>query len=262
MSFFLLGWPLYFWVALLGLVLGSFLNSWIWRTYENIRVVAGRSICVTCGHKIVWYDNIPLLSYLFLRGKCRICHHPIPWHYPLVELTTAVAFLLISFYHVNQVSFDTIRFFRDIFFVVLLIVIFVYDGLYKIILPGLVWLGTIIGFLFNHSLVYSLPTLLLGGAVGGGFFLAQFLISRGRWIGGGDVRMGVLMGVWLGWPLVGVGLFLAYILGALWALFLLSTKKKTLGSEVPFGTFLSLATVATLYSGNFLLTWYLSLLKG
>jgi prepilin signal peptidase PulO-like enzyme (type II secretory pathway) len=108
---------------------------------------------------------------------------------------------------------------------------------------------------------FSISSLLLAAAIGGGFFLLQFLISNGRWIGGGDVRMGVMMGAWLGYPNIFVALFVAYILGALVGIILLLFKKASIKTEIPFGTFLALGTFFTIYYGDNLLNWYLTLLK-
>jgi prepilin signal peptidase PulO-like enzyme (type II secretory pathway) len=102
--------------------------------------------------------------------------------------------------------------------------------------------------------------LLISGIIGAGFFLFQFVISRGKWIGGGDIRLGLLMGFALGWPGILAGIFLAYIIGSLVGLYLLATKKKTLSAKVPLGVFLSPATLLILFWGEVLIDWYLGLL--
>jgi len=151
---------------------------------------------------------------------------------------------------------------RDFLFIIILIIIFVYDALYKIILSGIIWFGAIIGFIINYFFFhYSLSSLLWGVLIGGGFFLLQFLVSKGKWIGGGDVRMGVMMGIWLGFPNILAALFLAYILGALVAVILLLSKKKEMNSEIPFGTFLSLGTFISLFYGGIIIRWYVGMLK-
>ena len=152
-------------------------------------------------------------------------------------------------------------FFRDIFFSVLLIVIFVYDYLYQEILPEVIWVGAIAGLLFNLYLGISLAPMLIGLVAAGGFFLLQFVVSKGRWIGGGDVRMGAMMGIWLGWPAVLVALFLAYIIGAACGLLLIVYSKKNLNSATPFGTYLALGTFVVLLWGNQILQWYTGLLR-
>lgn len=259
----IVGSIVYFLVFLLGLILGSFLNSWMWRVRENIRILAKtRSMCVSCRRQLKWYENIPLFSWLVLCGKCRTCKKNIPFHYVLVELATAFLMMFVVYQHVKLVHFSEWGLLRDTFFLTLLIIIFVYDWLYRLILSRIIWCGTIIGFAINVLFInYSAVSLLIGIALGGGFFLLQFLISRGKWIGGGDIRMGVMMGVWLGWPNILVALFVAYILGAVVGVFLLLFKKANRNTEIPFGTFLALGTFFSIYYGTPLITWYMSLLK-
>lgn len=253
----------YFGAFLIGLALGSFLNSWIWRTRENIRIVGdARSICTHCRRTLRWYENVPLLSYLFLRGRCRTCRRPIGWHYPAVELFTAVAFIGVFWYHDVYIDpFNKVQFFRDIFFLTFLVVIFVFDALYQIVLSRIVWPATFIGLIFNWYLGIPWQSMVLGAFAAGGFFLLQYLVSRGRWIGGGDVRLGVMMGVWLGWPAVLAALFFAYVLGAVVALFLLVARKATGKTAIPFGTFLAIGTFFAMYHGQEVVDWYLNLLK-
>jgi len=102
--------------------------------------------------------------------------------------------------------------------------------------------------------------MLIGAAIGGGFFLAQFILSRGKWIGGGDIRLGVFMGVILGWQLTLVALFLAYIVGAIISVGLIAAKKKTLASKVPFGTYLTVTTFVSMFWGSQILNWYIHLI--
>jgi len=259
----LFGGIIYFFIFLLGLILGSFLNSWMWRVRDNVRVLANsRSICVACRRQLKWYENIPLISWLVLKGRCRTCKVKISLFYPLVELTTACLLVFVVWRYFSMGHFSEWEMLRDVFFLTFLIIIFVYDLRYKIILSRIVWSGAIIGFLINvFYLNYSASLLWLGMLVGGGFFYFQYLISKGRWIGGGDVRMGIMMGAWLGWPNVLVALFFAYILGAVFALILMFLKKADGKTEVPFGTFLAIGTFFTIYHGGAVLDWYLRFLK-
>jgi len=256
-----LGYSLYFIIFLMGLSLGSFLNSWIWRHWENIRIVSGRSICIHCRRQLSWYENIPVISYIFLGGKCRTCGKKIPWFYTALEIFMACAFVFIAWYRLNFGHFTPLLFSRDIFFITILTVIFVFDALHKVILPYIVWPGAVVGFLFNFFIFhFSLTSMLLGALAAGGFFLAQYLISKGRWIGGGDVRLGVMMGVWVGWPAVLVALFIAYVFGGSVAAVLLIAGRKKFNSQVPFGTFLAFGTVIAIYFGDEIVQWYLSLI--
>lgn len=251
-------------IFVFGLILGSFLNSWIWRTRENIKVVSRESfsICVSCRRKLRWYEKFPVISYFFLKGECRTCKKSIPWHYTLVEFLSGLLLVFVAYIFLQKVSFSEWHFFRDVFFLTILIVVFVYDALYKEVLLRVVWPGFFIGFLINfYFLNYSFESLAIGSALGGGFFLLQYLVSKGRWIGGGDVRLGFMMGIWLGWPNILVALFLSYIFGAIISVGLLLFKKKEMTSEIPFGTFLAIGTFFSLYFATDLINWYLGLLR-
>jgi leader peptidase (prepilin peptidase) / N-methyltransferase len=248
-------------IFFLGLALGSFLNSWIWRTRENIRIISGRSICPHCRRQLALYENIPVLSYVFLRGKCRTCKKSIPKHFIFVEVGAALIFVLVAWKNLNNAEIVPAQFFRDIIFSILLIIIFVYDWLYQEILSAIVWFGALAGLAFNFYLGRGLMSMLVGLLAAGGFFFLQFIISKGKWIGGGDVRMGAMMGIWLGWPTVLPALFLAYVAGAVGGLLLMAYGKKKLTSATPFGTYLALGTLVTLLCGSEILQWYTGLLK-
>ncbi len=259
---FSLGLVFYFFVFICGLILGSFLNSWIWRTRDNVRFISGRSQCVWCGRKLTWWENVPLVSFLALKGRCRTCRKPIPRHYLAVELCSALLLSLVAWQYVRLPLFNAWELWRDVFFLTILIVIFVYDSLYHLILSRLIWSGVVIGGLINYLFLrFTLGDMALGALLAGGFFLFQFLLSRGRWIGGGDVRFGIMMGVWLGWKSTLVALFVSYVLGAVVALVLLATKRRGWGSEIPFGAFLSIGTFLALYYGEAAIAWYINLIS-
>lgn len=256
-----IGQFLYVIIFFLGLALGSFLNSWIWRAHENFKIVNGRSMCPACRRQLTWYENIPVLSYLVLWGKCRTCKIDIPKHFSFVELGTALIFVLVAWKNLNSAALAPTLFLRDFTFASLLILIFIYDYLYQEILPEVVWFGALAGLIFNIFLGQSLISMLVGLLAAGGFFFLQYVISNGKWIGGGDVRMGVLIGIWLGWPVTLVALFIAYIVGAAYGLGLMAYGKKRLSSAVPFGTYLALGTFVSMLWGNEILEWYMRLLK-
>src|SRR3989344_1858716 len=244
------GYFLYVIIFFLGLALGSFLNSWIWRAHENFRIVNGRSMCPECRRQLVWYENIPVLSYLFLGGKCRTCQKPIPKHFIFVELGAALIFVLVAWNNLNNAAVTPAYFLRNIIFAVLLIIIFIYDWLYQEILPEVVWFGALTGLLFNLFLGHSLVSMLAGLLAAGGFFWLQFIISKGKWIGGGDVRMGIMIGIWLGWPMALLALLLAYVAGAIGSLLLIASGKKQLTDATPFGTYLAAGTFAVILWGE------------
>ena len=252
---------LYIIIFFLGLALGSFLNSWIWRAHENFKIVNGRSMCPACRRQLTWYENIPVLSYLFLWGKCRTCKTVIPKHFSFVELGTALIFVLVAWKNLNSGVVMPALFLRDFTFASLLIVIFIYDHLYQEILPEVIWFGAAAGLFFNIFLGYSLVSMLIGVLIAGGFFFLQYVISNGKWIGGGDVRMGVMMGIWLGWPVALVALLISYMSGAIAGLSLLIADKKHLSSAIPFGTFLALGTFVAMLWGQQIIQWYIKLLR-
>lgn len=245
--------------GVMGLVIGSFLNVAIIRTHEK-EEWGGRSRCVHCKALIRWFDNIPLLSFVALRGKCRSCRRRINIQYPLVEATMAVVMVMSAAVRLAQGGTDDMLWLvlaRDWLVGAALVAIFVYDARWYEIPDRFSLPGIAVALLANLALGVSWRSLALGIAVGGGFFLLQYVVSRGRWIGGGDIRLGALMGAALAWPLVAVALFLAYVVGALISVVLIAVRKKTWQATVPFGTFLAPATLVTLLWGEMLLDWYI-----
>ena len=252
----------YFLVFLFGVSIGSFLNVCIWRTWENINIVKGRSMCPNCHVPVAWYDNVPLLSFIFLRGKCRYCQKQISWQYPIIELMTGLLFLFVTFWHNTQIPFLNLEMVRDWLIISFLIFIFVYDLKHQEILSIPTLMLSVILFVISIPVGWnSWYNMLLGALVGGGFFLAQYIVSRGKWIGGGDVRLGLLMGIILGWPNVLFGLFFSYILGAVCGLCLVVKNKKNMQSEVPFGTYLTVGIFITMFWGEKIVNWYLGLIN-
>lgn len=242
-------------VAILGLVVGSFLNAVIYRLHKKVSFLRGRSYCPWCKHDLSTKDLIPLFSFMFLKGECRYCLKKISWQYPLVEFGTMVVFLLL-FWQFGL----TLEFFVYLIYASILIIIFVYDLRYylildKVSLPAIIIAVLLSVFILNISLI----NILFGVLIGGGFFLLQFYISNGKWIGGGDIRLGVLMGAMLGFPGILVALFTAYVLGSIVGIFLILSKKKKWKSQVPFGTFLSLATLITFVFGELVIEYYQNL---
>ena len=265
-------------IFIFGLFIGSFLNCVIWRLHQKKSFLMERSICPHCKHQLAWFDLIPIISFILLKGKCRYCHKPISWQYPLVELATAFLFIL-PFIVQNFVS---LPFFRELivpeilyyfFFVSVSIIIFVYDLKYLIIPDKVLFPALFITFLYylTRSLIlffyYSdqkafliLLYHLLSAISVSGFFLFLYLISKGKWIGFGDVKLSFFLGFVLGWPKVIPWIFLTYIIGGIIGIGLIVFKKKSLKSQIPFGPFLISASLIAFFFGNELLTYYLNLL--
>jgi len=244
-----------FFIFILGLIVGSFLNVVIFRLKQNEQFVKGRSKCLFCKKELKFLDLIPLLSFIFLKAKCRYCARKLSWQYPLVELATALVFLTGFFYY-QLFSFNYLSY---LVFSCFLIIIFVYDLKYYLILDKVSLTALLFAFLANFLLGVNPLNLFLGALILGGFFLAQFVFSKGRWIGGGDIRLGLVMGAMLGWPGVLTALMVAYLAGAAAGLLLIVFKKKVWGSQLPFGVFLAPATWVTLLWGPQLVKWYFNL---
>lgn len=250
--------PLFF---LLGAVIGSFLNALEYRLHMGISIVAtdgaaARSLCPHCRHELSSKDLVPVLSYVLLRGRCRYCRKTISWQYPAVELTAAVLMAgSVSWFGVGieGVAAGLLS--------CILLFIFVYDVKHQFILdvvtvPSIIFASIVSFWVFE----LTVSDMLLGALIAGGFFLLQYVVSSGKWIGGGDIRLGVLMGLMLGAPRTILALVLAYIIGALFATVLLIQKKATGNSRLAFGTFLSVATLVSFFVGYEMIDWYVDLL--
>lgn len=249
-----------------GVCVGSFLNVLVFRTHEG-EVLGGRSHCLACEKPIAWYDLIPVVSFFILRGRCRSCKGVISWQYPLVELAMGALFLFFYLRYATSTFLPDLAnaqnlwlfLLRDLIFSVFLVIIFVYDLRYVLILDRFTIPGMIVAAILNLWLGVPIWSLLAGGAALGGFFLVQYLVSRGTWVGDGDIRMGALMGLMLGFRDGLVALFLSYVIGAIFGLFLLAARKATPKTQIPFGTFLAVGTLTALLYGERIVDWYLSL---
>ena len=240
---------IYFCLFLFGLATGSFLNCVIYRLETGGSFLKGRSFCPHCKHKLSWLDLIPVLGFVFLQGKCRYCGKKISLQYPLVELATGFLFVL-AFWHFGF----GISLIPWLFVLSSLIAIFVYDLKHYIIPDSLVFAAIVVAAVFNFNLLALLSA--LGAA---GFFLAIVLISRGKWMGVGDIKLAFLMGLMLSWPAILLALFLAFSIGAIIGLGLMAVGRKTFKSEVPFGPFLVIGTFIALFWGEIIIEWYLQL---
>jgi prepilin signal peptidase PulO-like enzyme (type II secretory pathway) len=253
---------IYFFVAIFGLVIGSFLNVIILRLHSGESSAKGRSHCPCCRHDLESWDLVPVLSFIWLHGKCRYCQTKISWQYPLVELSVAFLFVLAFVVDFGKVqSFDwrlAMYLLRDFFVISALVVVFVYDLRWMLIPDSVVLPTIILALALNIFLGYSLFNLILGLIVGFGFFAIQYFVSNGRWIGGGDLRLGALLGVLLGWPVAGFALFLSYIFGGVVVVpIYLLLNKVNKKHQLPFGVCLVPAIIFCLFFGQQVIDWYL-----
>jgi len=248
---------------LFGLVVGSFLNAVIFRIHQG-ESLKGRSFCPFCRHQLATKDLVPILSFLLLGRKCRYCRKPISWQYPLVELFTALVFSFVAFQTLypegvflsSRDNFQQLLFYY--FFISLLVVIFVYDWKHYLIPDSMVVLG-IAGAAIYRLVSPQLSFLdgLAGMIIISGFFGALYIFSRGKWIGLGDVKLGMFLGLLLGFSFSLLMLLIAYVSGALVGVFLIFKKQKSIKSTLPFGTFLAFATMIMMLWGKEILNWYL-----
>ncbi len=246
-----------------GLIIGSFLNVIILRFDDLTTIFFGRSQCPHCQKTLVWYELIPVLSFILLRAKCSKCQKPISWQYPLVEAGTAIIFALI-FWKFGLTNLET-YFLMAISCV--LIVALVYDMLnleisdWLIIIAAGLWIIYLaISFFFFHAPYSMLLSSFYGALALGGFLGLMVLISKEKWMGAGDIGLGALLGAIIGWPLVLISSFFSFFLGAVVGIILMICKISKLKDQLPFAPFLILGLFITIFWGNQILTWYTHLL--
>ncbi len=254
---------LYSVIFIFGSIIGSFLNCLSWRLKNRKKFVLTRSQCPKCGIELKWWENVPILSFLGLRGKCRYCEVKIPLNYFLTELFSGLLFVWVFWFNSgsNIIGLDLIKIFLEFFIVSILLFVFLHDILYKEILPGAIWLGLGVVLVYQFFLQTDIGGIFWGAVLGFGFFAFQYFISKGRWIGGGDVRFGFLMGALLGVKKIIVALLFAYWFGALVGVLLIIFKKRKMGSEIPFGTFLAVGTILAMYYGEYIIRWYMNIIS-
>lgn len=216
----------------------------------------GRSECPHCLSQLGFWDLIPVISFFLLKRKCRYCKKNISWQYPLVEFGTGILFAIVSLNHPENFSVAALT--RDLAIVFFLEFVFLFDLLYGEILNRSTLIPGGLLLVFSFFFHWQTPkNIFLGILMGGGFFFLQYIVSKGKWVGGGDVRLGFFMGVILGWPLIWVALFLSYVGGAVILSPFLFLKKLNKGSKIPFGTLLVPATFIAYFWGENLLKWWL-----
>lgn len=257
---------------IIGLLVGSFLNVLVYRINAAESFIGGRSHCPDCKNTIVWYDNIPLLSFILLNFRCRYCKKKISWQYPLVEFVTGIIFAFVGWkFFILEDSETWLAAFYYLVISSSLITILVYDYLYMEI-PGLV-LWPAIGFSIAYNLVTDwagadlikdpLASLTYSGALAAFlaflFFFLLSSLSRERWMGMGDAYLAILLGLILGWPQILLGLFLAFAIGSLYGVILIILKKKSLKSQVPFAPFLVIGTFIAVFFWAPIADWYAKL---
>lgn len=246
-------------VFILGLLIGSFLNVCIYRVPRKESIVFPASHCTSCERPIRPYDNIPLLSFLFLRGHCRSCRAPISWRYPLVELAHGLGYLFIL--HQFGPSFAAVIY--ALFFSSLMVVTFI--DLSHQIVPDVITLpGMVLGLLAASTVLPPGPiNSLIGLFLGGGLFYLVAILSiallKKEGMGGGDIKLIAMIGAFLGWKGMLLTIFLAALSGSVIGLFLVLVRGQSRAEPIPFGPFLALGAMVSLFWGPEILQWYLLL---
>jgi leader peptidase (prepilin peptidase)/N-methyltransferase len=244
--------------AAFGAVAGSFLNVLIYRLPLGHSVVWPSSACPHCGRELLWYENIPVVSFLALRARCRTCRGPISFRYPFVEALTAAMFAAGWWYFGPGVLLAS-----RLVFGCALIALFAID-LQHHLLPNAITLpGIVAGFAFSLFTEPGWLASLIGIVAGGGALFAvaelYYRVRREEGLGMGDVKMLAMIGAFLGWKLALVTLMMASMAGSLVGLLLIVSRRGTMKYALPFGTFLALGAAAAATVGPAALAWYLGL---
>lgn len=257
-------------LAFLGLSFGSFAMALVWRIQEERDFVTDRSECEYCGHKLEVIDLIPVFSWLLLRGRCRYCNEKINWQYPLAEILLALLFVgSYVFWPAHLASWQAWASFSIwLIYVVALFALFVYD-LRWMILPDVLVLPLIalalVDVVLRFSVMHGVTVLdlaehvIFGALALGGFYWLLYKVSNGKWVGFGDVKLGLFMGIVLGWQQALAVLFLANVIGFLFVVPGMIVGKLNRKSRVPFGPFLIIAFIVVGLFGQRIIDSYLSM---
>ena len=244
-------------IFILGLIVGSFSNVCIYRIPKNESIIFPASHCPKCHSPIKPVDNIPLLSYILLKGRCRNCKCKISIQYPIVEFLSGLIYLIIYLTYGLSI--------QSLIYIILssALIIIAFIDLNEQIVPDVISLpGILIGFIISFLVPYiSFTNSALGVFVGGGIILiiglAGSTIFKKEAMGGGDVKLAAMIGAFLGWRYIIISLFLGFFLGALAGIILIISKIKSSEDAVPFGPFIVLGSFITLLWGEKIISWYL-----
>jgi len=267
--------------CLIGLAVGSFINAFEYRLHEKIDFISKRSMCTHCKHELKALDLIPLISYFFLRGKCRYCETKVSWQYPIVEFLSGCLFLIAAFYTFNQVNtYELIPFLQmlmNALFHGLLFSFFLFIALYdvkhgiipnKVIIPAFI-LSLVINLLIaaamhfypdihRESLIISTNVAwnMLAGFMGAVFIAFIIIITKGKGMGGGDLKLVAVMGLLLGMKNLIIALYIAVILGSIGGILWGLHKGRIKGLTIPFGLFLSIGSILSFLLGEVLWDYF------
>lgn len=239
----------------IGLIVGSFLNVVIFRMDDLKSIVYTRSRCPECKKEIPWYDLIPFLSFFILGARCRSCKGKISSQYPIVELGVGLLFAFL--YLMFGLSWGLI-FYLVVFSI--LTVIFVYDIKTQTVPEPFVWVALILTFLGGWYFGgFGIIGMLSGGLIAGGFIAALAMFSKEKWMGYGDIKIALILGLLTGYPSAIFGLFFAFILGSIIGLIMIYSKGKSLKTAIAFAPFIIFSALFTITYGQIIINWYLNI---
>jgi len=247
-----------FFLLAMGLAVGSFLNVCIYRLPRHESLIYPGSHCPVCDRSLAWFENLPLASWLVLRGRCRTCRTRIAVQYPLVEAITAAVFVSAYFIY-GWTPLLAAR----LLFACAMIVLFAIDLQHRILPNAITLPGIVIGFILSFFLPPGWRSSLIGLLAGGGVLFAigegYYRLRGYEGLGMGDVKMLAMIGAFLGWPLMLVTLVLASFAGSAVGVGLLVSRRGDMKAALPFGTFLALGALVAAVAGDAFLAWYLTL---
>jgi leader peptidase (prepilin peptidase)/N-methyltransferase len=245
-------------LALIGLVIGSFLNVCIHRLPRRTSIVSPGSQCPHCGYVLRWYDNVPVLSYVLLGGRCRGCKARISARYPIVELITMAVFVA----HGLVFGID-IMLVPRLLFACALIVLFAIDLEHHLLLDVITLPGIVVGLAFSLLLPPGIQSAIIGVLVGGGVLWligeAYYRYAGEEGMGGGDVKMLAMIGAFLGWKLAVLTLVFSSLAGSLVGLLVIATRRGGMKYALPYGTFLAIGALVASLFGDQIVAWYTGL---
>lgn len=237
--------------AAIGLAVGSFANVIIDRVPRGVSV-RGRSVCDRCRRKLRWWELVPIMSAVILHYRCSTCAGSIPLRYTLVEIATALLVVGIVLAHGGRISTSVIT---EAIGLTVLGMLAVIDFQEQVV-PDAVSIPALVMIAVGNSMTMRWYAVVLSIMLGAGFFALQRVVSRGRWVGDGDTRIGAIMGAMLPVPQLIVGMGSAYVIGGFVALILLVTRRAERGTHIPLVPFLFLGSLVAVLSGDAIVRWY------
>lgn len=253
--------------GIFGAVVGSFANVCIVRMPLDQSIVKPGSHCPKCSHVLSWWENIPVFSFLFLKGKCRGCKTPISWLYPSVEILCSAIAIFTWWYFAHPLKF----FLYYCFFLVPLVIITFIDIAHRIIPDEISIGGIFVGFAvhvilsdgkYGAAAIDSLIGILAGG---GSLFLIAYSyekLKKVEGLGGGDIKLLAMLGAFLGWKATIFIVLFSSIIGSVFGIIIMMILRKNLKYAMPFGPFIAIAGILYLFAGEMVISWYLHLLYG